>query len=66
MVTSSARVILAASGGDEKKAKMEIGLLHNGTAWRSFVDSKGLTQWCIDTVSDAILNILWLVLICLA
>jgi 3-phosphoinositide dependent protein kinase-1 len=51
MVTSSGRIILAASGGDEKKAKLEIALLNPGTSWRSFKDSKGLTVWCIDTVS---------------
>jgi 3-phosphoinositide dependent protein kinase-1 len=51
MVTSSGRIILAASGGDEKKAKLEISLLSPGTGWRSFRDNKGLTIWCIDTVS---------------
>jgi 3-phosphoinositide dependent protein kinase-1 len=51
MITSSARIIIAASGGDEKKAKMEISLLGPGTTWRSFKDGKGLTSWCVDTVS---------------
>jgi 3-phosphoinositide dependent protein kinase-1 len=51
MVTSSGRIILAASGGDEKKAKLEITLLSPGTSWRSFKDNKGLTNWCVDTVS---------------
>ena len=51
MVTSSARIVLAASGGDEKKAKMEISLVGQGTTWRSYKDSKGLTIWCVDTVS---------------
>jgi 3-phosphoinositide dependent protein kinase-1 len=51
MVTSSARIVLAASGGDEKKAKLEIPLLGVGTCWKSFRDAKGLTQWCVDTVS---------------
>jgi 3-phosphoinositide dependent protein kinase-1 len=51
MVTSSARIVLAASGGDEKKAKLEIPLMGAGTSWKSFTDSKGLTQWCVDTVS---------------
>jgi 3-phosphoinositide dependent protein kinase-1 len=51
MVTSSGRIILAASGGDEKKAKLEITLLSPGTSWRCFKDNKGLTIWCVDTVS---------------
>ena len=51
MITSSARVIIAAAGGDEKKAKMEINLLGPGTSFKSYQDSKGLTAFCIDTVS---------------
>lgn len=51
MVTSSARIVLAASGGEEKKAKLEIPLMGAGTQWRSIKDAKGLTQWCVDTVS---------------
>jgi 3-phosphoinositide dependent protein kinase-1 len=50
MITSSARIIIAASGGDEKKAKMEISLLGPGTTWKSFKDNKQLTSWCVDTV----------------
>jgi 3-phosphoinositide dependent protein kinase-1 len=51
MVTSSARIVLAASGGDEKKAKLEIPLVGPGTSWKSFKDNKGITAWCVDTVS---------------
>lgn len=50
IITSSARLIIAAAGGNEKKAKLEVELLRNGCQWKSFVDSKGLTGWCIDTV----------------
>ena len=53
MVTSSARIIIAAAGGDEKKTKMEISLLSEGCHWRSTTDSKGLTSWCVDTVSPS-------------
>lgn len=49
MITSAARLILAAAGGEEKKAKMDLSLLGEGTAWRSYKDSKGITAWCIDT-----------------
>ncbi|KAK5107506.1 hypothetical protein LTR62_001078 [Meristemomyces frigidus] len=49
LITSSARVIIAAAGGNEKKAKSELSLLGNGTVWRSYVDSKGLTAWSLDT-----------------
>lgn len=51
MITSSARVIIAAAGGDEKKAKMDINLLALGTSWKTLQDAKGLTAFCIDTVS---------------
>ena len=51
MVTSSARVLLAAAGGDEKKTKTEIPLLATGCSWRKMQDPKGLSFWCIDTVS---------------
>ena len=51
MITSSARIILAAAGGEEKKSKMEIPLLAPGTSWTSYKDSKGITVWCVDTVS---------------
>lgn len=51
MVTSSARIVLAASGGDEKKAKFEVSLVVPGTTWKTFKDGKGITSWCVDTVS---------------
>jgi 3-phosphoinositide dependent protein kinase-1 len=51
MVTSSARIILAAAGGDEKKTKSEISLLASECSWRTQVDVKGQTVWCVDTVS---------------
>ncbi|KAI5204664.1 hypothetical protein AUEXF2481DRAFT_1177 [Aureobasidium subglaciale EXF-2481] len=49
MITSSARVIIAAAGGDEKKAKLDFNLLANGTSWKTVLDNKGLTAFCIDT-----------------
>ncbi|KAJ5551017.1 hypothetical protein N7535_001044 [Penicillium sp. DV-2018c] len=49
MVTSSGRVILAASGGDDKKIKLEIPLLAPGTTYRSTTDSKGISSWIVDT-----------------
>ena len=51
MVTSSARIIIVAAGGEEKKTKTEIPLLSAGCAWRKMQDAKGLTYWCVDTVS---------------
>ena len=51
IITSSARIIIAAAGGDEKKAKMDISLLGQGSVWKSYKDSRGLTCWCVDTVS---------------
>jgi len=51
MVTSSARIILAAAGGDEKKTKTEISLLASECSWRTHIDAKGQTVWCVDTVS---------------
>lgn len=52
MVTSSARIIIVASGGEEKKSKIEIPLLISGCSWRKLQDPKGLTYWCVDTVSS--------------
>ncbi|KAG0651739.1 serine threonine kinase [Hyphodiscus hymeniophilus] len=49
MVTSSARIILAAAGGEEKKTKTEISLLASECSWRTQVDAKGQTVWCLDT-----------------
>jgi 3-phosphoinositide dependent protein kinase-1 len=50
LITSNARVILAPAGGNEKKIKMEIPLVSPGCSWKSYVDSRGLTAWSIDTV----------------
>ena len=50
MVTSSARIIVTASG-EEKKPKIEIPLLSAGCAWNKLQDPKGLTYWCVETVS---------------
>jgi 3-phosphoinositide dependent protein kinase-1 len=50
LITSNARVILAPAGGHEKKIKMEIPLVSPGCSWKSYVDSRGLTAWSIDTV----------------
>lgn len=57
MVTSSARIIIVASGGEEKKSKIEIPLLISGCSWRKLQDPKGLTYWCIDTVSNPFLSL---------
>ena len=51
MVTSSARIIIVAAGGEEKKSKIEIPLFISGCVWRKLQDPKGLTYWCVDTVS---------------
>ena len=53
MVTSSARIIIVAAGGEEKKSKIEIPLFISGCAWRKLQDPKGLTYWCVDTVSTS-------------
>jgi 3-phosphoinositide dependent protein kinase-1 len=52
MVTSSARIIIAAAGGEEKKSKSEISLLAPGCEFSSATDSKGVTQWIVNTVSS--------------
>ncbi|EXJ87951.1 AGC/PDK1 protein kinase [Capronia coronata CBS 617.96] len=49
MVTSSARIIIAAAGGEEKKSKLDISLLSPGVEFSSATDSKGVTQWIVDT-----------------
>ncbi|KAJ5773974.1 hypothetical protein N7457_008870 [Penicillium paradoxum] len=36
-------------GGDEKKIKLEIPLLAQGTSYRSTTDSKGISSWVVDT-----------------
>lgn len=53
MVTSSARIIIVAAGGEEKKSKIEIPLFISGCVWRKLQDPKGLTYWCVDTVSTS-------------
>ena len=58
MVTSSARIVIAAAGGDEKKAKMEVSLLSPGCCWNSYKDTKGLTYFCVDTVTHLCFNLL--------
>lgn len=54
MVTSSGRIILAAAGGEEKKSKSEIPLLQSGCQFSSSTDSKGVTHWIVDTVSESL------------
>ncbi|KAK6433229.1 serine/threonine protein kinase [Oleoguttula sp. CCFEE 5521] len=49
LITSSARVIMAAAGGKEKKAKMDFSLHATGCSFRSFTNPQGLTAWCVDT-----------------
>ncbi|KAL9004851.1 MAG: hypothetical protein Q9188_002339 [Gyalolechia gomerana] len=53
MVTSSARIVIVAAGGEEKKTKIEISLLGSECVGRKMQDSKGLTYWCLDTVSNS-------------
>ncbi|KAK3314797.1 kinase-like domain-containing protein [Apodospora peruviana] len=49
MITSSGRIVLAPAGGEEKRSKQEISLLAPDCAWRSHIDAKGQTVWCVDT-----------------
>jgi 3-phosphoinositide dependent protein kinase-1 len=51
MITSSGRIILAPSGGDEKKAKQEISLFAPDCSWRTQIDVKGQSVWCVEAVS---------------
>lgn len=51
LITSGARLVVTATGGNEKKAKMELDLAAPGATLKSCVDAKGLTYWCFDTVS---------------
>ena len=51
LITSRARLVIAAAGGKEKKAKNEVNCLANGASWKSYVDAKGLTAFQLDTVS---------------
>ena len=62
MITSSARIVMAAAGGDEKKAKTEISLLAAVTSWKSYKDAKGITCWCVDTVSISF-TIFWSIML---
>lgn len=50
MITSSGRIVLCPAGGEEKRAKQEISLLGSDCVWKSQVDAKGQTVWCVDTV----------------
>jgi 3-phosphoinositide dependent protein kinase-1 len=52
MITSSGRIVLAPAGGEEKKAKQEISLLAPDAAWRTQIDAKGQTVWCVDSVCE--------------
>ncbi|KAI7669458.1 hypothetical protein KC318_g4648, partial [Hortaea werneckii] len=49
LITSAGRLVIAAAGGNDKKAKGEVNLLTGGANWKSYVDSKGLTAWQLDT-----------------
>ena len=55
MVTSSARIVIVAAGGEEKKAKAEVSLLSPGCSWKTAKDSKGSTNWVLDTVTFLLL-----------
>ncbi|KXH45338.1 hypothetical protein CNYM01_11677 [Colletotrichum nymphaeae SA-01] len=48
MITSSGRILLAPAGGEEKRAKQEISLLAPECTWRTQLDVKGQTVWCVD------------------
>ncbi|KAK3303981.1 kinase-like domain-containing protein [Chaetomium strumarium] len=48
MVTSSGRILLAPAGGEEKRAKQEISLLAPDCAWKTQIDAKGQTVFCVD------------------
>ncbi|CAG8956807.1 hypothetical protein HYFRA_00011196 [Hymenoscyphus fraxineus] len=49
MITSSGRLLMLAAGGEEKKTKADISLLASECSWRTQIDPKGQTVWCIDT-----------------
>lgn len=55
LITSNARLVVAAAGGNEKKAKLEVSCVGGASSWKSFVDSKGLTGFHIETVSVLLL-----------
>jgi 3-phosphoinositide dependent protein kinase-1 len=52
MITSSGRIVLCPAGGEEKRAKQEISLLGPDCVWKTQIDAKGQTVWCVDTVSS--------------
>lgn len=56
MITSSGRIVLAPAGGEEKKAKLEISLLTPDCSWKTLVDAKGQTVWCVDSVGSYCLD----------
>ncbi|KAI0156410.1 kinase-like domain-containing protein [Xylariaceae sp. FL1272] len=49
LITSSGRIILAPSGGEDKKAKQEISLLAPDCSWKTQTDAKGQAVWCVDS-----------------
>ncbi|PTD08875.1 Serine/threonine-protein kinase PKH2 [Fusarium culmorum] len=49
MITSSGRIVLAPAGGEEKRAKQELSLLSSDCSWKTQVDAKGQTVWCVNT-----------------
>ncbi|KAF3491208.1 serine/threonine-protein kinase [Arthroderma uncinatum] len=51
LVTSAGRVIIVPAGGEDKRPKMDLLLLHPETQYRSVTDAKGFSSWVIDTVS---------------
>lgn len=53
MITSSGRIVLAPAGGEEKRAKQELSLLGSDCSWKTQVDAKGQTVWCVNTVSNS-------------
>jgi len=51
MITSSARIVIAPAGGEKKEAKYVIDLTESDVSWKSQLDAKGYTVWCVFTVS---------------
>lgn len=51
IVTSTARIIVVAAGGEDKKVKLEIPLMGPDISYSAFQDTKGLTAFCVETVS---------------
>jgi len=50
MITSTARLIVVAVGGEDKKIKQEFSLIGHGISCKDYQDSRGLTAFCIETV----------------